>query len=119
MAWLASKSGKVAGIGNEGGKVANRRHDALDKLPSQGGAVYGVGLADYRTDALGSNNGPDEECECSRRGNECFCCEEMADLVDGIPQSREGADPKDDKRHIFRRVGGSRSKRAWHFVLVP
>ena len=58
------------------------------------------------TNPLGLHDGPDKVCDTRNRHEVCFDGEEMSDLVDGEPDCRKTAEPKEEETQI---VPGVRS----------
>ena len=78
-------------------EVCNCRHDAFDYGPREGRAVEATRLVHNGTDALGSDNGPDEEGDACSGDKIGFDGEEVADLVHRKPQGRQRACPKEEE----------------------
>lgn len=58
---LAGVPSKVRVVDDQGRKVSDAAHDALDKRPRQNAACNRVGLVNDRTNAVCANNGPGKE----------------------------------------------------------
>ena len=119
VAGLAGESSKVGIVDNEGGKVGNGGHDALDHLPGQVGAVDGVGLLGDGADAAGADDGPDEEGDAGDGHNVGLDGEEVADLVDGEPDGGQGAEPEEEEGDKVGGAGVGRAERVWDLLPVP
>lgn len=59
---------------------------------------------DNGTNAMGFENGPDEEGDTSSGYKVRFDCKEMADLVDRKPDCRKRSKPKEEKGDIVASV---------------
>lgn len=83
------KSGKVGVVDNQGAKVGDRAHDALDDLPREGASLERCSLVDNGTESASFGYEPNEECHGGNRDNVGFDGEKMANLVDWKPNGRK------------------------------
>lgn len=67
-------------------EVGNSAHNALYYGPGEFVSMQFGGLANDRSEALCSNDSPDEESNASCRCNDRLDSEQVADLVDREPQ---------------------------------
>ena len=56
-----------------------------------------IGLADYRANAMGFGNGPDEVGDSCARYVVCFNGEEVTNLMNGEPNRRQAAQPEEEE----------------------
>jgi hypothetical protein len=67
--------------------------------------MSGIWLANNGSDSMSTNDGPDEESNSSSWDNICLDSEQVTNLVNWEPDSREGAKPEYEERDKVARVG--------------
>ena len=102
---LPCKTGKIRVVDDQGCKIGNGRHDALDHSPAQWSSRLGGWLVDDGTDTVSSDDGPDKKCHTCDGDEVGLDSEEMANLVDWEPDRRQTAKPEDEEAGEVSSIG--------------
>lgn len=103
--WLSGEPCKIRVIHNQSCKIGDAGHDTLHHRPTQIAAGRLSSLLDNGPDAVGSDDGPDEEGEAGSRDEVRFHGEKVADLVHREPDGREGEEPEEKEGEVVASVG--------------
>ena len=90
-------------IRDESSHVTDAAHQAADHSPAQFAPMYARRLVDDGSHTFRAHNAPYEERDARRGCDDCREGEEMADLVNGEPDRRQGDEPEEEEAHEITR----------------